>query len=713
MEKLHNNTSPPRSQGKGLLWWAFLSLAVLWISASAGPQAQLANQECMKCHGEQWITEMRPEALAAMVRIPEGESPVLRERDNLAGLYIDTEAFKQSAHAGIGCAQCHPGIERLPHYQRLPAIACSDCHTDSQRTLINSVHAAEDTSLQLNLPACVDCHGSAHEVMQVDVPRSYSQATEFTRHCESCHQDGMGGEDYAATYRENVHGDGLFNQGLVFSATCYDCHGAHNVLPAENPDSTIHHMNVQNTCGECHVGIRELYLDSIHGQELMAGNTESANCSNCHHSHGIRAIGPEFHHAIVEECSTCHLELGESYLESYHGKATTLGSDITAVCSSCHGSHEILPPEHPESRVNEANLVSTCGECHEGVNANFTKYISHVDVRSPEEHPQVFYTWLVMTVLLLSVLAVFVPHGLLWFQRSFLERVQNPRGYHAAPPTERWVLRFRPLHRFTHFLIVISFMGLVATGFPLKYSYAGWAQSMATMMGGSHVMGLLHRGFALITFLYAGIHLTFLGWFFYKHCPAPRWRFIIGPDSMLFNRKDLTDFFAMLKWFFWRGPRPKFDRWTYFEKFDYWGEIWGIFVIGGTGIILWFPMLFTRWMPGWILNCAMVVHSIEALLAASVIFLVHFFNTHLRPEKFPVDMVMLTGRMTESEMKEERPAEYQRLVESGLLEKRIVKPVPFKWRLVGAIFGIIAFLFGMFLIVMAIRSEIGHILLGS
>jgi cytochrome b subunit of formate dehydrogenase len=164
----------------------------------------------------------------------------------------------------------------------------------------------------------------------------------------------------------------------------------------------------------------------------------------------------------------------------------------------------------------------------------------------------------------------------------------------------------------------------------------------------------------------------------------------------------------MLRWFFWLGPRPKFDRWTYFEKFDYWGEIWGVFVIGGTGLILWFPTLFARWLPGWILNCAMVIHSIEALLAASVIFLVHFFNTHLRPDKFPVDMTMFTGRMTETEMKEERTDEYKRLMESGELEKRIVNPLPWQWRLVGVIAGILAFLFGLFLIALAIETEIAQ-----
>jgi len=135
-----------------------------------------------------------------------------------------------------------------------------------------------------------------------------------------------------------------------------------------------------------------------------------------------------------------------------------------------------------------------------------------------------------------------------------------------------------------------------------------------------------------------------------------------------------------------------------------------VFLIGGTGLILWVPTLFTRWLPGWVLNCATVIHSIEALLAASVIFLVHFFNTHLRPGKFPIDMVMLTGQMPESEMIEERGLEYARLKAAGKLEERIVKAIPRRWRTAGAVLGIAAFLFGMVLIALALSTELAKIM---
>jgi cytochrome b subunit of formate dehydrogenase len=145
---------------------------------------------------------------------------------------------------------------------------------------------------------------------------------------------------------------------------------------------------------------------------------------------------------------------------------------------------------------------------------------------------------------------------------------------------------------------------------------------------------------------------------------------------MLPTRKDLSDLAGSLKWFLGFGKRPQYGRWTYWEKFDYFAVFWGIFVIGSTGMTLWFPQFFTRFMPGWFLNVATIIHSDEALLATGFIFTVHFFNTHLRPEKFPMDIVVFTGRMSIEELKHDKPAEYEAMASSGELEKHLVEPYP-------------------------------------
>ncbi len=114
-----------------------------------------------------------------------------------------------------------------------------------------------------------------------------------------------------------------------------------------------------------------------------------------------------------------------------------------------------------------------------------------------------------------------------------------------------------------------------------------------------------------------------------------------------------------MKWFLGKGPRPEYGRWTYWEKFDYFAVFWGVAVIGVTGLMLWFPTVFTRVMPGWMLNVATMIHSDEALLAVGFIFTIHFFNTHFRPEKFPMDTVIFTGGVPLEEFKQDRPREYE------------------------------------------------------
>jgi cytochrome b subunit of formate dehydrogenase len=145
---------------------------------------------------------------------------------------------------------------------------------------------------------------------------------------------------------------------------------------------------------------------------------------------------------------------------------------------------------------------------------------------------------------------------------------------------------------------------------------------------------------------------------------------------MLPTRKDLADFIGSVKWFLGMGERPRYGRWTYWEKFDYFAVFWGIFVIGSTGLTLWFPEFFTQFIPGWFINVATIIHSDEALLAVGFIFTVHFFNTHLRPERFPMDLVVFTGRMPLEEFKRDKPAEYEALVKNGNLQEYIVEPYP-------------------------------------
>ncbi len=159
----------------------------------------------------------------------------------------------------------------------------------------------------------------------------------------------------------------------------------------------------------------------------------------------------------------------------------------------------------------------------------------------------------------------------------------------------------------------------------------------------------------------------------------PWLRVVFGPDSPVPNWRNVKDFCKMLRWFVGLGPKPTFERWAYWEKFDFWGACSDIIIIGSTGLVLWFPVSFCTFLPGVTLNVAKVIHSTQALLATGFVFAIHFFSIHLRAEKFPADMSLLIGLVSEEEILHERPDYYERLRREGKLQG-LRATVPSKWR---------------------------------
>jgi len=255
--------------------------------------------------------------------------------------------------------------------------------------------------------------------------------------------------------------------------------------------------------------------------------------------------------------------------------------------------------------------------------------------------------------------------------------LENPPVTSASLPKveveERQFVRFTRLQRILHICMIVSFLSLATTGLTLKFSYTKWASVLSRLLGGFESAGNIHRSAAVVMFGVFIAHLVDL--YKLKKREHTTWRsLVLGPGSMVPNRRDLTELIGTLKWFIGRGKRPAYGRWTYWEKFDYFAVFWGIAVIGSTGLTLWFPVFFTRFIPGSFLNVATIVHSDEALLATGFIFTVHFFNTHLRPEKFPMDITVFTGRMPLEELKRDKPREYEALVAAGKLEEQMGEP---------------------------------------
>ena len=239
----------------------------------------------------------------------------------------------------------------------------------------------------------------------------------------------------------------------------------------------------------------------------------------------------------------------------------------------------------------------------------------------------------------------------------------------------RHFVRFSPRQRLLHAVLAFTFLGLAATGLPLRFSHAAWSVNFATAIGGFAIILGVHKFCAVILSIAFGAHLVEI---FYGILVKKEWWMLWGRNSMVPNLKDVQDMIAQMKYFLFLGPEPKFDRFTYWEKLDYWGVFWGMAIIGISGYAMWFAPTFARLVPGSWLNIALLIHGEEALLATGFIFVVHFFNEHLRPHNFPMDVTVFTGTQTEEEWAERHPLEYQRALDAGELENLTV-PTPPAW----------------------------------
>jgi nitrate/TMAO reductase-like tetraheme cytochrome c subunit len=401
------------------LWMLGLGMAVsavLWTSPAhaQAPQAPTTG-DCLTCHDDKDAARANGTSVA-----------VLKEK------------FDASIHAGLSCVDCHADLAtaELPHAEKLQPVACRTCHDDTVAQLQASAHFdVKDPTTGQKAPACVDCHGPAHEMRPKTDAASKVNVFNLPATCGSCHgggkQAGPRGQ-VLEHFQESVHGRGLSRSGLQVSANCTSCHGAHDIRKKTDPASRVHRANVAKTCATCHNGIEQVYETSIHAQKVAAGNTGAAVCSDCHTSHEIqRTETAAWRLEVLRECGNCHTEKTATYRDTYHGQVTNLGFSRIATCASCHGSHDILPASNPASKVSAANVVTTCQSCHPNANENFAKYDPHADKHDAARSPVLHWTYRFMQVLLAGVFLFFGTHTLLWLPRSWAmrrQRAQAARG---------------------------------------------------------------------------------------------------------------------------------------------------------------------------------------------------------------------------------------------------------------------------------------------
>jgi cytochrome b subunit of formate dehydrogenase len=688
--------------------------------------AQLGNRACYDCHGQRRITDLSARERRSMLIPPDDPLAFERMTEPRPGLYTAPDTLSDGPHAALACTDCHGDTVELPHAMTLEPANCTDgCHAPAAAEHRRGIHAEASSKGDTRAPSCADCHGG-HDVYPSTDKRSSTYPLNVINLCGDCHsqhnEQTSNGHDetlYVRSYMQSVHGKAINEGGLIVAATCVDCHGGHAVRPSSDTASPINRENVPETCGQCHRGIEDVYAKSIHGQKLAGGDPDAPVCTDCHAAHAIsQSATPGFMRDIVGECGQCHdrvansesgrASLYDTYRMSYHGQVNALGSSRAARCSDCHGAHDILPVADPDSRLHSDNRLQTCARCHKNATAGFAQFMPHADYRDGVNFPILHGVWLYFVVLMSITFGFYGIHSVLWLVRSLIERrrrtTQEAPARHVAQG--KAVKRFRKINRVNHALVVVSFFGLTLTGMPLFFSDQAWAKRLAEMLGGGYAAGMWHRFFAMILVVNFVIHVVGVHKRFRKQ---PARMLLTGPYTLLPRMKDVYDCLGMFRWFFTGKGKPAFDRWTYWEKFDYWAEIVGTFIIGGTGLMLWFPGVFSKFIPGWGFNIATIVHGYEALLAVGFIFTIHFFNANLRPEKFPVDDVIFTGVVSEEELREERPMEYERLKESGELQSLLV-PEPPRWqRKAAVVVGVTAMTIGTSMVVLIILAGLGLI----
>ncbi|HEY5910359.1 MAG TPA: hypothetical protein VJA21_07120 [Verrucomicrobiae bacterium] len=672
------------------------------------------NSACLECHSDKTLW-----------------------KTNAAGqgvwLFIDEAKFGISVHKTNTCASCHADVSaKHPDDNVVPApVNCGLCHEQPAKEYATSIHGASHKLGASGAANCYDCHGK-HDILPAKHADSPVFKLNLPNTCATCHTNAGLTKEYeikypeaASQYMDSIHGRALLKMGLIVAPSCNDCHGVHNIKRAVDRESPINQANVAKTCGKCHVKVEEIYNQSVHGQLLMKGDKRGPVCSDCHTAHQVETPkNGHFKMASDARCGRCHQDRLEHYRDTYHGKAMALGkpnvaSDVAA-CYDCHGHHDVLPPSNPKSRLSQANVLETCRQCHPQANAGFTKYKPHANPLDRKNYPILHATFVFMTVLLVSVFVFFGAHTGAWLFRTGWLYLHDSKTFRESKVSTQtggeWFTRFAPFERFLHFLVVTSFLLLVLTGMPLKFYYTDWAKNLFHVIGGAETARALHRLGAIVTFLYFGLHVaSVLGkcWTGRKKMRDPdtgkpsfkrMWKIAFGPDSMIPTMQDWRDFVAHNKWFFGRGPKPQFDRWTYWEKFDYFAVFWGVAIIGTSGLIMWFPTLFTRFLPGWLINIALIIHSDEALLAAGFIFSIHFFNTHFRIEKFPMDTVIFSGRVSKNEMLHERHRWYDRLISEGRLDESRVRDEWLRWKSIARSFGYFFFGLGVILLVLILYA---------
>ena len=615
------------------LVWA--ALAVLSLPALGAQKP--SNDDCLACHGDSTLT---------------------KEVDGKpVSLYVNPDKFKDSIHGSMfSCVDCHTDIKSSMHDANPAKVSCAQCHSEEQAAYDRSLHAKAIQAGDGHAATCTSCHGSPHELLPASDPRSKVNHANIPATCGACHgqkfvmePSGFSTQPFLS-YQDSIHGQAL--KAGKSAAVCTDCHGVHEILPATDAKSPIFKFNVPDTCGKCHGPIEQQYKESIHGQAIARGISQAPVCTDCHGIHGIKShLDPRSPVSALNlaeaTCARCHegvrlsQEFGlegrraTTYLASYHGLASQLGSQVVANCASCHGAHNILPSSDPRSTINRANLVKTCGQCHPGVTERFVAAKVHIDAPVDHDMGSIAVRWIrqIYLTLIVGIIGGMLAHNLIIWRRKVVLR-------HRAE--SHFVVRMTLQQRVQHLALLTSFFVLALTGFALKFPDS-WLAAFLAMSEG--VRGIVHRVAAVVLIGSGVYHLFYLAL-------KPEGRKMVR--NMLPRPSDATDVIRNLGYYLGRvHKKPEFARYSYIEKAEYWALVWGTIVMALTGIMLWAKVFVADLLPRWWLDVATAVHFYEAILATLAIVVWHFYFVFIDPDAAPMNWAWLDGQMTYEHYQEE------------------------------------------------------------
>ncbi len=640
----------PRAGVSRVGFWMLLTALLL---AGAAWGQKLSNADCLACHGDNTLSK------------EENGKPV--------SLYVDDKKFQGSVHSIFGCTDCHRDVKAVPHETTPAKPACATCHADQQAAYDKGYHAAALKKGDARAARCVDCHGSPHEIVPASDPASRVHHSNIPATCGSCHGQKfvMEASGHSAqtfySYQQSVHGRAVA-AGKDGAAVCTDCHGSHDIRTAGDPNSPIFKFNVPNTCAKCHGDVQKVYAQSIHGTAIARGNWQAPVCTDCHGIHSIKApVDPSStvsaQSVAQATCARCHegvrltQEFGvpahrvSTYMDSYHGLASRLGSQVVANCASCHGVHNILPSSDPRSTINRANLVKTCGHCHPGVTEKFVLAKVHVDAPLSADTGSVVVRWVrrFYISMILAVIGAMLAHNFLIWRRKAVARRKMEH---------RVVARMSLNQRVQHLILLSSFFVLVITGFALKFPDS-W---FAAMVGGETVRGIVHRVAAVVLISLGVYHLV------YAAVSGEGRRLV---RDFLPRLKDMRDAAENVTHYLgFASEKPQFARFNYAEKAEYWALVWGMVVMAGTGIMLWAKVTVGDLIPRWWLDVAAAVHFYEAVLATLAILAWHFYQVFFDPDTYPMNWAWYDGKMSLEHYREEHGLDAEPLLAASREEAK-------------------------------------------